>query len=88
MTTTLTDDAEIMRHHRNVNDGGRVYNETTIPIAADDEAGETTTVLPRASIHRWLPSSQRNLLQRQAELFAKPKAPAPPPPPPTETDIF
>lgn len=41
----------------------------------DDNHGDPNELgIPRASIHRWLPSSQRGLLQRQAELFARPKS--------------
>lgn len=41
----------------------------------DDNNGDPNELgIPRASIHRWLPSSQRGLLQRQAELFARPKS--------------
>lgn len=41
----------------------------------DDNNGDPNELgIPRASIHRWLPSSQRDLLQRQAELFARPKS--------------
>lgn len=67
-----------------------VYNPTTVPLmrpqtiarpnnsvsnSDDDNNGDPNELgIPRASIHRWLPSSQRGLLQRQAELFARPKS--------------
>lgn len=65
-----------------------VYNSTTVPLmrpfakpnnsvsnSDDDNNGDPNELgIPRASIHRWLPSSQRGLLQRQAELFARPKS--------------
>ena len=48
-----------------------------------NNSGYNVLGIPRSSIHRWLPSQQRNLLQKQAELFVQAA-----PQQKKETDIF
>lgn len=61
--------------------GGRNSGMDNEAVGDPNELG-----IPRSSIHRWLPKTQRNLLQKQAELFAKPTKKTSPKK--VETDIF
>lgn len=72
--------------------GGNEYSDNQLRSLESEGATATTGTaaggynelgIPRTSIHRWLPKAQRNLLQKHAELFAKPV-----PKTKKETDIF
>lgn len=69
-----------------------ILSETSSLATVTTDGGNSETAgdpnelgIPRTSIHRWLPKTQRNLLQKQAELFVKP---AKTPTKKVETDIF